>query len=279
MAERRMVAKTIVDGDIFLEMPATTQLLYFHLLVRADDDGFINNPKRLLRMIGVNDDDMKLLIARKFIIPFDSGVVVIKHWRIHNYIQKDRYKCTSCLEEKSQLKLSANNSYELNFGHSDNIMDTKCIQDSKSLDTECIQNVSSLDTQVSIGKDSIGKDRLDKDSIDKKQQIVEKIEYADDVKMTQVEFDKLNSKYGADATLEMINMLSNYKGSTGKKYKSDYKAILSWVVDKYEKRANEVQKSNSKHFTRDNNPIAGIEGALKILNGGGAFGLHGFDDD
>ena len=80
MAERRMFAKTIIDSDAFLEMPATAQMLYFHLAMRADDDGFINNPKRIMRMIGSGDDDLKLLILKKFIIPFESGVVVIKHW-------------------------------------------------------------------------------------------------------------------------------------------------------------------------------------------------------
>ena len=92
MAERRMFAKTIIDSDAFLDMPATSQLLYFHLAMRADDDGFVNSPKKILRVIGCGEDDLKLLFAKKFLIPFDSGVVVIKHWKIHNYIQKDRYK-------------------------------------------------------------------------------------------------------------------------------------------------------------------------------------------
>lgn len=103
MAERRMFAKTIIDSDAFLDMPLTTQALYFHLSMRADDDGFINNPKKLQRMIGASDDDLKLLAAKDFIIPFESGIVVIKHWKIHNYIQKDRYKQTIYQEEKSLL--------------------------------------------------------------------------------------------------------------------------------------------------------------------------------
>ena len=92
MAERRMFSKSIIDSDLFLDMPATTQMLYFHLAMRADDDGFINNPKRIMRMIGASDDDMRILIAKQFVILFDSGIVVIKHWRIHNYIRSDRYK-------------------------------------------------------------------------------------------------------------------------------------------------------------------------------------------
>ena len=100
MAERRMFAKTIIDSDAFLDMPLSAQSLYFHLSMRADDDGFINNPRKIQRMIGASDDDYKLLIAKNFIICFQSGVVVIKHWRIHNYIQSDRYKETVYLEEK-----------------------------------------------------------------------------------------------------------------------------------------------------------------------------------
>jgi hypothetical protein len=133
MAERRMFAKTIIDSDAFLDMPLSAQSLYFHLSMRGDDDGFINNPKKIQRMIGASDDDLKLLVVKRFILPFDSGVVVIKHWKIHNYIQKDRYKPTIHQEEKSQLYIKENGVY-----------------------TDCVQHGNSLETQVSIGKDSIG---------------------------------------------------------------------------------------------------------------------------
>ena len=148
MAERRMFAKTIIDSDAFLDMPATTQLLYFHLSMRADDDGFINNPKKIQRMVGCSDDDLKLLLAKSFLLAFESGVVVIKHWKIHNYIQKDRYKPTVYKEEKSMLQTKENNAYT--FG----------IPSDNQLDTECIQDVSKPDTQVRL---ELGKDRLDKD--------------------------------------------------------------------------------------------------------------------
>ena len=106
-----MFAKTIIDSDAFLEMPLSSQLLYFHLSMRADDEGFINKPKTIMRMVGAKDDDMNVLISRKFIIPFESGVVVIKHWRIHNYIQKDRYIKTKYQDELSELSLDENGSY------------------------------------------------------------------------------------------------------------------------------------------------------------------------
>ena len=113
MANRRMFAKSIIDTDYFLEMPATSQLLYFHLSMRADDDGFVASPKRILRMVGSSEDDFKMLIAKQFVIPFDSGVCVIKHWRIHNIIRSDRYQGTIYTQEKAMLTESENKSYEL----------------------------------------------------------------------------------------------------------------------------------------------------------------------
>ena len=151
MAERRMFAKTIIDSDAFLEMPATAQMLYFHLAMRADDDGFINNPKRIMRMIGSGDDDLKLLILKKFIIPFESGVVVIKHWRINNYLRTDRYKETAYIDEKSRLEIKENGAYTL-------------IE--SGMDTAGIPNGYQCETQDRIGKDRIGKDRIGKVSIE-----------------------------------------------------------------------------------------------------------------
>ena len=98
MAEKRMFSMKIVDSDAFLDMPHSTQNLYFHLNMRADDDGFINNPKKIQRMLGASDDDLKLLLAKRFILAFDSGIIVIKHWRMHNTLRKDRYHPTHYIE-------------------------------------------------------------------------------------------------------------------------------------------------------------------------------------
>lgn len=114
MAEKRMFAKTVIDSDAFLDMPQSSQLLYFHLAMRADDDGFINNFKSIMRIVKCNDDDLKILVSKKFIIPFESGVIVIKHWKIHNYIAKDRYHETKYKEEKESLFLDENNAYSQN---------------------------------------------------------------------------------------------------------------------------------------------------------------------
>jgi hypothetical protein len=139
MAERRMFSKTIIDSDAFLDMPLSTQALYFHLSMRADDEGFVGNPRKILRMIGASEDDIRILIMKRFILAFDSGIVVIKHWKIHNYIQNDRYKETTYLEEKATLTLDGKRAY-----------------------TECIQDVSKLEAQVSIGKESIVEDSIGK---------------------------------------------------------------------------------------------------------------------
>lgn len=113
MAERRMFAKTIIDSDAFLDMPLSSQALYFHLSMRADDEGFVNNPKRVQRTVGASDDDMKVLLAKNFIIAFESGVIVIKHWKIHNYIRSDRLNKTKYEEERALLDTKDNGAYTL----------------------------------------------------------------------------------------------------------------------------------------------------------------------
>jgi hypothetical protein len=149
-----MFAKTIIDSDAFLEMPTTSQLLYFHLAMRADDDGFVNKPKSLMRMVGCKDDDLKLLFVKKFLIPFESGVVVIKHWKIHNYIRKDTYTETKYKEEKSTLELDENSAYR--------IAETSPLQ-------ICDESVTVPSTQDRLGKERKGKERIGEGSKGKKE--------------------------------------------------------------------------------------------------------------
>lgn len=141
MAERRMFSKTIIDSDMFLDMSMSAQCLYFHLGMRADDDGFVNNPNRIMRIVGASSNDMRDLVTKRLIIPFDSGVLVIKHWKIHNGIQKDRYKPTVNVNEMDLLVLGRNKEYYLK----------------SEMETNCIQNVSMLETQVSLDKSSLDK--------------------------------------------------------------------------------------------------------------------------
>ena len=143
MAERRMFAKTIVLSDAFLDMPLSARCLYFTLGMFADDDGFVNSPKGIMRQAGCSEDDMKVLLAKKFLLAFKSGVIVIKHWRINNYLQKDRYTPTKYGEEKATLTLDENMAY----------------REAKALPEP-------MYTQEVYTQDRLGKDRLGKDSID-----------------------------------------------------------------------------------------------------------------
>lgn len=140
MAERRMFSLQITESDAFLDMPLSAQALYFHLGMYADDDGFIGGPKKIQRMLGCGSDDLKLLAAKRFIIPFESGVVVIKHWKINNLIRSDRYKETVYKEEKELLIVKENKGYTIG-----------------------IPKDNQRETQVRLGKDSIGKDRIVED--------------------------------------------------------------------------------------------------------------------
>ena len=140
MAERRMFAKTIVLSDAFLDMPLSARCLYFTLGMFADDDGFVNSPKGIMRQAGCSEDDMKVLLAKKFLLAFESGVIVIKHWRINNYLQKDRYNPTKYGDEKATLSLDENGAY----------------QTAKALPEP-------MYTQEVYTQDRLGKDRLGKD--------------------------------------------------------------------------------------------------------------------
>ena len=272
MAERRMFAKTIVDSDMFIDMPMSARLLYYDLAMRADDDGFVNSPKKIMRFVGASMDDMNVLIAKQFIIPFESGVVVIKHWKIHNYIQKDRYKATSYQAEKESLTLKNGTYY------------TDDLPDVSNLDTECIQDVYSLDTQDRLGKVRLGKDRIElgKDRVrDRERQELESahapenlpLEIAENKNNKNNENDVNNSdskkptrhKYGtynnvllADEDMEKlkaefpkdwqsrIERLSEYIASSGKTYKNHLATIRSWAKKDDERKTAKNRSENGK---------------------------------
>lgn len=159
MAERRMFTQKIVDSDAFLDMPLTTQALYFHLNMRADDDGFVNNPKKIQRMICASDDDLKLLIAKRFLLAFENGVVVIKHWRMHNLLRKDRYNPTQYQEYMEQLLLKDNGSY------TETCEIPMISEPDNQMATTWQPEDNQMATQDRIGKDRIGKDRIDYEAI------------------------------------------------------------------------------------------------------------------
>lgn len=140
MAERRMMSKKIIDSDLFMDMPPSTQVLYFHLLLRADDEGFVGSVRNIMKLTGSNGDDYKILLAKRFIIEFPSGICVIKHWYIHNYIQNDRYTDSRYVDEKKLIGLREDKVY--------------C-----DISEACTQNVSKLDTQYRKGKDRLVENR------------------------------------------------------------------------------------------------------------------------
>ena len=161
MAQKRMFSLNVVDTDNFLDMPVSARLLYYELGMRADDDGFVDNSKKILLFSGLKNDDLKILIAKNFIIPFETGVIVIRHWRMNNYLQNDRVKPTTHQQELKSLELDENNVYN---------KDTTCIQETDIEDAKLLENTgtSKVDTDCihSIDKNSINENSIDEGSID-----------------------------------------------------------------------------------------------------------------
>lgn len=245
MAERRMFAKTIIDSDAFLDMPVTARLLYYDLSMRADDDGFVNSPKKIMRMVGASQDDLKILAAKKFIIPFESGVVVIKHWKIHNYIRKDTYNETPYKEEKALLELDENNSYRLS---------ETCRQ----------RSVDGSSTQVRIGKDRLGEDSKDIEAdASPTPKEPKKIfgEYKH-VRLKEEEYNKLVNELGEKTTQDCIRTLDEYIEMKGTKYKSHYLAIKKWVVDAVKKKPQQQSSNKFKNFQERDYDMDDLESKL-----------------
>ena len=163
MANKRMFSLSVIDTDKFLDMPVSSQLLYFHLGMRADDDGFVSSPKRIARTTNCGDDDLRILATKGYIIPFESGVVVIRHWRQNNQLRSDRYRETVCKNEKATLSII------------DNIYIPASVPTGKpTVDSMVDSTTYHREPQYSIGKYSIDKDSIDKSSIDKSS--IEKVE-------------------------------------------------------------------------------------------------------
>lgn len=246
MAEKRMFTQKIIDSDAFLEMPLSTQSLYFHLNMRADDDGFVNNPKKIQRMIAASEDDLKLLIAKRFVLCFDSGVIVIKHWRMHNTLQKDRYKPTQYQEEYNSLLLKKNRSY------TDRITDseTELLPLGNKVETDCIQSGNRMDTQYSIVKSSIDKYSVvevsgnvskenDNNNVDKPVETVDNsmFEFMGGtlgkgvVLLTDEQKDALLEKLGLDGFNHYVEKLARFIIDKKATVTNHYKTILKWYEE------------------------------------------------
>ena len=235
MAERRMFAKTIIDSDMFLDMPLSTQALYFHLSMRADDDGFINNPRKIQRMIGASDDDLKVLVMKRFILPFNSGVVVIKHWKIHNYIRNDRYKETVYKEERALLELKANGAYTELYttGIPSGIPNGN-------------QTGNQMETQVRLGEVRLGESRVGEviEEAAPPKPVRHKYGLYKNVLLTDEDYGKLQEEFPHDYS-DRIERLSEYMASHGKSYKNHLATIRNWAKkDKPQGRPAASKSSN-----------------------------------
>ena len=158
MAEKRMFTGKITESDAFLDMPLTSQCLYFHLCMYADDEGFVKNPKRIQRMIGASDGDLKVLILKNFVLVYESGVIVIKHWKMHNAIRRDRLHETEYIEEKSMLYIKPNGAYTLDPAQGISFMSDRCLSDVSQMSVKCPSDVS-VD-EISIEENSIEKNNI-----------------------------------------------------------------------------------------------------------------------
>jgi len=244
MANKRMIAKMIVDSDAFLDMPQSTQNLYFHLNMHADDEGFIDNPKKIMRVIGSAQNDLEILLVKRYLLMFESGVIVIKHWKLHNCIRKDRVKPTVYQEEKKQIAEKENGSYT----------------DSKSIPAielrDCQADVSQVVDKCphSIDQYSIDQYSIDQYSIDKVSSKPTKHKYGKykHVSLTDDEYKKLIDKVTDREA--MIKKLDEGIELKGYKYKSHYLAILKWSEK-------DDKKTGGKTYTADDYS-AGFEGVV-----------------
>lgn len=174
MAQRRMFSLKVVDTDAFMDMPLSAQALYFHLGMRADDDGFVSNARRVQKLVGAADDDLKILLMKRFVMTFESGVIVIKHWRLNNYVKGDRYTPTLYQEEKSTLYVKGNGVYtDHPLPPPTEVKPNQLPPASpaeltgQTPDTSWSQNGTILETQVRVGKVSVGEVSVGKDSLGK----------------------------------------------------------------------------------------------------------------
>lgn len=226
---RRMFSDEITSTDAFLDLPKGSQLLYFHLGMSADDDGFVANPKMIMRVIGSSEDELKVLFAKKFLLAFDNGVCVVKHWRINNYIRKDIYKETKYIKEKSSLFIRENGSYSFNPDNA--ILVPKghfTIKDKEFVDAPY------TDRTLSIGKVRIGKVSKDKSNTFKKPSLEEIREYCLERSNT-VDPNRFFDFYESNGWLVGKNKMKDWKAS-----------VRTWEKNNFDKPKIEVYKNKSK---------------------------------
>jgi hypothetical protein len=227
MAEKRMFTMKIINSDSFKEMPLSSQALYFHLGMNADDEGFLNNAKSVQRSISASDDDMKLLVAKNFIIPFESGVVVIKHWKMHNQIQPSKLKPTQYTEERSLLAVKENKAYTLNLNNV-NALPTDCRRIADDLPTDCRRIADKKPTsieEISVEEISIGECRESSNQTEQPPQTS-----TESIPMTDNEYNALVRKYGKSFVDSKIERAKQYTNTY------NYTTISKWCEEDFKKQ-------------------------------------------
>ena len=260
MAEKRMFSSNVIDSDAFLDMSPTARLLYYDMGMRADDDGFIDSPKKIMRIIGASDSDLKELIDNGFVLRFESGVIVIRHWYVNNRVRRDTYHETIYTEEKSRLLLEKNNVYQL---RNDSVTDT-------------LQTRDEIGSQIRGGEDRIDKDRLGKDRLGEGCACVreESSEIQADcltppsneedvfvyfptskgeVPITYKDVDNLDKKYNGavDVKAEILACAANARSKPNSTNTWEY-AVACWIARTLRfKSADSVESENRKMGTRN----------------------------
>ena len=244
MAEKRMFAKSVVDSDAFIDMPLTAQALYFHLAMRADDDGFINNSRKITRMINASEEDFQILCAKNFVISFDSGIAVIKHWKLHNSIRGDRKKDTNYAEEFALLSEKENGIYTL------------CQPLDGHLTDKCLSSDGQMTAQIRIEENRRDKGSIDIKEQDNAQKINEVINSIDNtlLKTRIIEYLEMRSEINApiktpNALRILLNRLKELApNDTAKQIHIIENAILGKWKNIYAPSAKEEPTESSLNF-------------------------------
>ncbi len=248
MAQKRMFSNSVVESDEFLEMPDSSQNLYFHLSMQADDDGFIDKWKSIMRMTGKKEDDLKILIAKAFVIPFDTGVIVIRHWRLNNYLQKDRYKETIYKDEKSKLIIDESNVYNLY---------TDCIHsiDKNRLDKISIEKNSKEKEQEQEESESCGDGFLENDSCEDDFQKVLNF-YEENINLLTPYTSDLLKDFADELGKDLVVYAMQIAVENNKKTISYIKAILNNWAKANIKTLAEAKEENTKKAEKKNKKTA-----------------------
>lgn len=221
MAERRCFTQKIINSDAFLDMPLSSQALYFHLAMGADDDGFVNNPRRIQRLVGASEDDLKLLIAKRFALACEEGVIVIKHWRMHNTLKKDRLKKPHYPEIAARLYIKENGSYTENPA-----------EGTVSLLEHKTSALEEKNKQLPSAKEEAAEEPIEEDTEDKTMGKLGGTLGKGVVLISDQQMDALLEKMSIDEFNYYVERLADFiLDNPQARIKSHYKTILKWCEE------------------------------------------------